>query len=150
MAIIVPDFYQIIQIEQGSKTLHRWPAGQKADGTLCAPKMASGSDHQVYEHARHGKYGDPHAPPLLLVRVHEVWPSWPQDWTNEEIIHEGFGDLEAYGAWWERFRVGSHLCKPWIEMQQEPFWVARFTCLSQTPMYEYRCVEYAKKTAHRR
>lgn len=107
--------------------------------------MTPGTNHQVYERARHGKYGDHSAPPYLVVRIDDLQPSWPMEWEDEDIYPEGFTDLEAYGIWWDKYRVGNHLCKTWVEMQQEPFWVAYFTCVGKTPFFDLRVREYAQK-----
>lgn len=148
MALIVPDFYQVLLIAAGRKTTHRWPAGQR-DGMMRSPRMSPGTEHQVFEHAPHGRYGDPNEPPLLIVKVDDVRPTWPNDWDDDEMPAEGFADLEAYGLWWDTYRVGSHLCKPWVEMQREPFWMARITCKGKTPMYTYRYKSYVRSVKKR-
>lgn len=148
MSLVIPDFRLVAMILADPtraipKRTHRWPAGTTRMGTLCRPKMAEGSHHNVYEIAPHGKYGNPYAPPLLTVEIRWVEDGKPSDWLDEDMVHEGFDSVYTYGLWWDRWRQGKKNCGYWAEMQDEAFWVCAFEPIGKTEFFARRAHQYA-------
>lgn len=144
--IVVPDFRVLAQINISDplkrKTTHRWPAGTTDAGYFCGSKMVVGSVHSVFERAPHGRYGNKYEPPYFSVKIDEMWPTFPYEWTDEDMLDEGFENVEAYGQWWDVWRVGDKHCKLWAEMENEPFWACRFHVVGITPHFHRRLELY--------
>lgn len=152
MSLVIPDIQLIALIKADPrktvpKTTHRWPAGVNPHtGYLRQPKMQERTEHKVYERAPYGSYGNPHEPPLLVVYIEEIWDSKPHEWCDEEMIHEGFTDIEAYGIWWDQWKAGVEKgCKPWVETQGESFWCCRFHLTRTLPYYNARLQVWAQE-----
>lgn len=150
MSLIIPDMAVLGLIavnphKKIPKTTHRWPSGQTSEGYMCMPKMSIGSQHKVYEHAPHGRYGNELEPPLLIVEIEWIVSSMPAEWTDEEMLHEGFTDLYTYGIWWDMWRQGHRNCKYWDEMQGEPFWVCGFRLVGATDYFWRRLEQYGRE-----
>jgi hypothetical protein len=140
--IVIPDFNVLMLIAAkppATKTVHHWPAGVAADGNLCRPKMKVGATHVVYEHAPQGRFGNKYEPPMIFVMIDGIGHDCPFDWQEEDMPAEGFESVEAYGRWWDRWRAGDRLCKPWAEMQDEPFWFCTFHMTGFTHFFERKC-----------
>ena len=144
MSLIVPSLGLIQKIHDRKKTTHRWPAGVAPDGYLRDPKMRPGTQHKVYEHAPHGRYGNKYEMPLLLVQIYDVEHKSPWEWADEEIVDEGFDDMDQFEDWWNRNRAGAKNCKPWHEMQDEQFWIAHFQLVGKTQYYDIRVDQFVR------
>jgi len=152
MSIVISDIQLLASIAATRvkpKTTHRWPAGVTKEGYLCRPRMSIGSEQKVYERAPYGKHGNPYQPPLLIVQIDDIWNSCPHQWTDEGMIEEGFPSVHDYAIWWDRWKVGDHNCKPWVEMQDTQFWVCRFHLVGRTEYFRPRCESHAKEAGLR-
>jgi hypothetical protein len=143
--LVIQDFGLIVLIANRKKTVHHWPAGTDDKGHLRHPKMSPNTVHNIYEHAPHGRYGSKYEPPMIIVKVKSIGHDTPYEWEEEDMLLEGFESLEAYGQWWDHWRVGDRLCKPWREMQDEPFWFCVFEFCGFNQAFHPRLKAYAKK-----
>jgi len=154
VSLIIPDFFLVMKIAATGKsipkTTHRWPSGKTIDGYMCNPKMNVGSDHKVYLRAPHGAHGNRAEPPMFLVRITNLWDSFPHEWTDEDMLAEGFDSLHSYGVWWDAHRAGkAKNYNPWAEMQDEPFWVCSFAPLNKTVYFDRMLEMWVKKHAQK-
>jgi hypothetical protein len=112
----------------GKKRRHTFPASYRADTRrVTHPKISVGKVHKVYTRAPFGSRGDPDAEPLLEVVPTDIRLDVLADLTDEDARGEGFSNLDAYAAWWNKvyynkaktFRSDPH-CPVWIiEFQLE-------------------------------
>jgi hypothetical protein len=137
--LVIPDFGLIWKIAQRQKTTHRVPAGLTRDGFITDPKWRVQSEHKIFERAPYGSHGNKAEPWYLTVYIAAAWTSTPVDWSDEDMVYEGFEDLYDFGQWWDRWRAGENkYCKTWAEMQSEHFHCCSFVPVGKSIQYDVR------------